>query len=142
MTTLNQIKTLLKEWFTNHLQVRHFYWGDVSDYSAVKDKEYVSVNIEYINSNLTDAFMNHNYRISIGDLANPNYPEMDDEAISDAMSIAQDFFAVFELKEEFNLVLSSNIQPFTESTTDRMSGVVFRIVLQVPRKPNECAVPG
>lgn len=85
--------------------------------------------------------MNHHYRISIGDLANPNYPEMDDEAISDAMSIAQDFFAVFELKEEFNLVLPSNIEPFTENTTDRMSGVVFRIALLVPRKPNECAVP-
>lgn len=141
MTTLNQIKTSLQDWFKNHKQVKHLFWGDVSDYNAAKDKEYVSVNIEYINSNLTDVFMNHNYRISIGDLVNPNYPEMDDEAISDAMSIAQDFFAVFELKEEFNLVLSSNIQPFTESTTDRMSGVVFRIALQVPRKPNECAVP-
>lgn len=141
MTTLNQIKKLLKNWFGNHKQVKHFFWGDMSDYNAIRDKEYVSVNVEYLETNLNQKMMNHSCRISIGDLVNPNYSDHEDEVISDTMLIAQDFFAKFETVEDFTLQRLTNIQPFSDTTTDRTAGVVFRIVLSVPRKANECAIP-
>lgn len=141
MITLNKIKTILKTWFEGHKQVRHFYWGDVYDYSAETGKEYVSVNTEYIDTNLNGKFLNHSYRISIGDLIDPNVPEQEHEIISDCMNIATDFFAYMELMEEFTLLTNSNVQPFSDSTGDRISGVAFTIVLQVHRQANECAIP-
>lgn len=141
MITLNQIKKLLKEWFMAHPQVRHFYWGDLSGYNAVRDKEFFSVNIEYLDTNLNQKTMSHSYRISIGDMVDSNQPDQEDEVISDAMLIAADFFAQFELMEEFTIQRSTNIQPFSETTNDRIAGVVFRVVLNVPRKANECGIP-
>lgn len=90
---------------------------------------------------LRQKIMNHSYRISIGDLVNPNYPEHEDEVIIDTILIAQDFFAKFETMEDFTLQRSTNSQPSSDATNDRTAGVVFRIVLSVPRKANECSVP-
>jgi len=141
MITLNKIKNILKSWFEGHKQVRHVYWGDVYDYSAETGKEYVSVNAEYVDSNLSGKFIDHSYRISIGDLIDPNIPNPEDEVISDCMNIALDFIAHLELMEDCTLLTNSNVQPFSDSTGDRISGVAFTIVLQVHRQANECAIP-
>ncbi len=141
MITLNKIKTILKDWFENHKQVHHFYYGDVYGYAAIPDKDYVSVNAEFLESNLSGKFMNHSYRISIGDLVDVNIEGHEDEAISDCMNIAGDFFSYLDLVEEFTLLMNSNVQPFSDDTGDRISGVVFRIVLQAHRKANECSTP-
>lgn len=141
MLTLNQIKKLLQDWFLNHKQVRHFFWGNVQDYIAVSNKEYTSINAEFINSSYSDKFLNHSFRIAIGDLINPNHPEQETEVISDSMSIANDFISHFEQMEGFIFQKSGSIQPFTDSDGDRISGIVFVFVLQIPRRANDCQTP-
>lgn len=141
MLTLNQIKKILQDWFLNHKQVRHFFWGNVQDYISVSNKEYTSINAEFISSNYSDKFLNHSFRIAIGDLINPNYPEQETEVISDSLSIANDFISHFEQMEGFIFQKSGSIQPFTDSDGDRISGIVFVFVLQVPRRANDCQTP-
>ncbi len=138
MTTLNQIKTLLKNWFLSHRQVRHFYWGDLYNYTAINDKDFVSVNVEFVDSSLNGKMMDHSFRISIGDRVDDNVEGHEDEVISDAVSIANDFFTFLEENEDFTFVMNINVQPFTDDTGDRLSGVVFRVILSVPRMANEC----
>jgi len=141
MLTLNQIKKILQDWFLNHKQVRHFFWGNVQDYIAISNKEYTSINAEFVSSNYSDKFLNHSFRIAIGDLVNPNYPDLETEVISDSMNIANDFISHFEQMEGFVFQKSGSIQPFTDSDGDRISGVVFVVVLQVPRRANDCQTP-
>lgn len=47
----------------------------------------------------------------------------EDEVISDAVSIANDFFTFLEENDDFTFVMNSNIQPFTDDTGDRFSGL-------------------
>ncbi|GEM_PF-3204712 len=82
--------------------------------------------------------MDHSCRISIGDRADGNVGGHEDEIISDAVSIANDFFTFREEFDDFTIIMNTNVQPFTDGSNDRLSGVVFRVILSVPRLANEC----
>lgn len=141
MITLNQIKHTISSFFTSHKQVRHFFYGDANKYSGIVNKDFISVNCEYISSTLSGKALNHSFRISIADRIDPNHQEQEDEVISDAILIANDFFAFIDLQEEILFTKSSSLQPFSDDNRDRTAGIVFTLILQVQRKANNCITP-
>lgn len=57
------------------------------------------------------------------------------------LQIAEDFFTFLQNKEGWTFEQSLNIQKFLDDTSDRTSGIVFRISLEVIRPQNKCSTP-
>ena len=57
------------------------------------------------------------------------------------LQVVEDLFTWLQFQEGFNFTKSTNIQKFVDDTHDRVSGIVFRMNLEVIRSQNECAIP-
>ena len=139
--TLNQIRTQLIEFFNDHAQVNSVIWMDEDDFIAQRDTTYPVVNMEWLDTSLSDRFLQHRFRVLIGDLYNPNVTGIEDEIYSDCVQIAGDFWSWLQENMDFNFQSSSNIQKFTDDTGDRISGITFTITISVPNNWDECAIP-
>lgn len=139
--TLNQIRTQLIEFFNDHAQVNSVIWMDEDDFIAQRDTTYPVVNMEWLDTSLSDRFLQHRFRVLIGDLYNPNVTGIEDEIYSDCVQIAGDFWSWLQENMDFNFQSSSNIQKFTDDTGDRISGITFTITISVPNSWDECAIP-
>ena len=139
--TLSYIHKLFEEFFNSHSQVNHFHYGVIEDYMASKEeKDYISVNVEFTGTQFDETFSTHSYTISISDLFNQNYPEMEHSVISNTAQIMRDFLSF--LRDMDITFTSGNIQPFREDTNDFTAGVVMVLGIQVPNQLNECSIPG
>lgn len=138
--TLNQIKYLLIGFFESHRMINQVFYGDKFDFSAVIDLNYPVVNIEYLNSNISNKVMNHNFKIIIGDITQPNNADMEDLIYSDSLQIAEDFYTYLS-NYTGNLIFDkvSSIQKFNHDMPDIVCGIVFSIRLGTMRPQNICA---
>jgi hypothetical protein len=141
MKTLNQLKKLLVTFFENHKQVNSVYYSDDFSFNAERSLNYPVCNIEYLESNMANKKLAHSYRIVLGDLLDANIEGHEDEILSDMMLIAEDFFAWLQYNESFEFIKSSSIQKFSDDTSDRVSGLVFRISISTIRTANTCIIP-
>jgi hypothetical protein len=139
MLTLNQIKILLTDFFNSHNMINSVYYMDDFDFNAESSIDYPVVNIEYLNSAITDKVFNHNFKIVIGDITVPDNYEMEDMVHSDTLQIAEDFFTFLQ-NYNGNLIFdrASSIQKFVDDTGDRICGIVFTIRLGTIRAQNTC----
>lgn len=141
MLSLNQLKQILVNFLNSHAQINEVVWGDDFEFSVDRDLNYPVASIEYLDTNINGKAMNHNFKVVLGDLSDPNVHGIDDEVVSDMLLVADDVMSWLQQQEGFQFIKSSNIQKFTDEFGDRVSGVVFRIVLSVIRRQNECAIP-
>jgi len=140
---LNTIINSIKGYFTNHAMVNGANVTlDDDDFNALVDLSYPVVNIQYIDTDVSNNLLTHNFKIVIGDLTNPNIQAIDFEIYSDCIQISEDFFGWLDTIYDFDWSKSTNLQPFTDSNTDRVSGIVFTISLAVRRAVNQdCVAP-
>lgn len=126
--TLNSIINRLKSYFESHPQVNtsNVTIGD-DDLNAINNITYPLVNIQYIDTDVSYKKMQHNFKIIIGDLTNPNVIGIDYEIFSDCLQISGDFIGWMDDNYDFDWVKVTNIQPFQDDNVDRISGVVFTI---------------
>lgn len=126
--TLNQIIKEIRGYFELHILVNtaNVTIGD-DDLNAINNIIYPLVNIQYLDTDVTDKRMQHNFKIIIGDLTNPNVLGIDFEIYSDCIQIAGDFFSWMEDNYKLDWIRSTNIQPFQDDNGDRISGIVFTI---------------
>lgn len=141
MITLNQIKSKLVTFFKNHAQVNTVFYGDNYNFAAENAIVYPAANIEYLQSNLADRKIVHNYKVTICDLDNQNLNQYQDEIFSDCMQIADDFFSYLYTEYDFEFTKSTSIQNFVDNNRDRTAGLVFTVALAVIRPQNECVTP-
>ncbi|MBN9295384.1 MAG: hypothetical protein J0I41_00165 [Filimonas sp.] len=141
MITLNQIKYKLIDFFKNHKQVNEVSYTDDFSFAANRELIYPVVNIEYLEANVQDKKINHSYNMIIGDLIDAANTQSEDEVISDAMQIAEDFFAWLWEQKEFVFMKNTNIQKFSDDNGGRVSGITFRIALSILRNQNICNTP-
>jgi len=141
--TLNEIIVALKAYFNNHSFINTVnVTMDDSDFNAVNDIVYPIVNIQYLDTDVSDISLSHNFKIAIGDLTNPNVELIDIEIISDSIQVADDFFGWLDNQYDFDWNKNTSLQPFSDSNVDRISGVVFQITVSVNRKlDSDCLAP-
>lgn len=142
MLTLNQLKIILTDYFNNHQLINSVYYQDDFDFNAESSIDYPVCNIEYLNSNITNTVMNHNFKIVIGDITVPDNTTMEDMIHSDSLGVAEDFFTFLQNTYDgiiFDRV--SSIQKFTDDMGDRVCGIVFTIKLGTIRKQSICDTP-
>ena len=141
MLTLNQIKKIIKDYFNAHASINSVYYLSDFDFNAERSIDYPTVNVEYLNSNITNKMMNHSYKVVIGDLCEIDNTEMEDEIHSDCLQIAEDFYTFLQNYEGLYFNKTSSINKFTDDTGDLTSGIVFTITLSVVRPQNWCSTP-
>ena len=141
MKTLNELKLILIDYFKAHALINSVFYEDDFDFNAERSIDYPVANIEYLNSNISNKSMNHNFKIVLADITEPENNEMEDNIHSDALQIAEDFFTYLQNYEGFSFDKSSSINKFTDDTADRTAGIVFTIQLSVIRPQNRCNTP-
>lgn len=139
ITSLNKIRSDIKAFFDSHVQVKSYFYGSIDDYVPISDKDYFSVNTEFVSANVSGKYINYQFSITICDLMNQNFPESEHDAISDSILIAQDFLS--HLTEQEYTYTNPSIQPFREDMGDLCAGVVIALTLQVFLSSNECSIP-
>ena len=144
MLTLNQLRKYLVDFFESHYQINTVVYADDFDFSAKADVLYKVAHIQpvdpvVINSN---EILNR-FKITIGDIEDPNNPDSENEIWSDCISITNDFVSYFgnDDFEDFYIDKTINIQRFSESNTDRVAGVVFAFNIRQTRLNNPCTLP-
>lgn len=142
MKTLNEIKELLKAWFNNHGMINSVFYENDFDFNSERNITYPVANIEYINSSVNQKTMNHNFKITIADQTLAEDGDMEDRVISDSLQVAEDFYTyIHNLENGIIWNQSSSIEPFTDDTGDRTTGVTFSIQLGIIRPANRCWTP-
>jgi len=141
MLTLNAIKIKLKAWFAEHAQINDVRYEDDFSFNAERNLSYPVTNIEFLDAAINNTYLNYNFKVSIGDMTDPNQPHQVDDVYSDSILVAEDFFAYLQREEGWVFNKSTSIQKFTDDTGDRVAGIVFRITLSVVRSQNTCATP-
>lgn len=141
MLTLNQAKKLLVDYFVGHAQIKQVIYGNDVEFNADRQISYPVCNIEYLNSDVTGKLLNYNYNIVISDITQPENTEMEDNVISDALQIAEDFLSYLEYTEGFIFNGSSSLEPFVDDTGDRTSGISFTVSIGTIRNQNWCNKP-
>lgn len=141
MLTLNNIKHKLLDIFNNHPQLHSVVYSDEFSFSAERNLVYPVANIEYLESSINNKLVIHSFNIKIGDLVHAEKLEFEDEIYSDLLLVAEDLLSLIDEVEGFTLIKTSSIQKFSDENGDRVSGLTFRINLQVVRTQNVCIVP-
>ena len=139
--SLNELRLQLINFFETHAQVNKVLWMDEDDFIAQRENTYPIVNLEWLDTSLSGKFLEHRFRVLIGDLYNPNILGIEDEIYSDCVQIAGDFYSWAQENFDFIFSSTSNISKFTDDTGDRISGITFNVSLSVPNSWNECAIP-
>lgn len=126
--TLNEIINDIKGYFESHTLINtvNITIGD-DDLNAIDGIVYPLVNIQYLDSDVLQKQIQHNFKIIIGDLTNPNILGIDYEIFSDSLQVAGDFYLWLDNNFNFDYIKTTNIQPFQDDNVDRMSGIVFTI---------------
>jgi hypothetical protein len=126
--TLNQVLIEIKNYFESHPLINDVLLSlDDSELNSINSLTYPIVDIQYVDTDVLEKRFQHNLKIIIADLTNPNVAGIDFEIFSDTIQIAGDFIQWLETNYDFDWIKTTNLQPFTDSNVDRTSGVVFNL---------------
>lgn len=139
--TINQVKKLLNDLATAHLQINDYGWGDVWELGESESITYPLMYATIGASSIQGKTFNLNISLLFMDLVYGDNTNLDD-VITDQMLICQDIIAQLR-SDDFNFVLNDNVSIdfFTEEFSDLVAGVKADIVLQLPYIADRCAVP-
>jgi hypothetical protein len=141
MYTLNQVKNILKNWFDNHGMISSVYYLDDFDFNSSRNIIYPVVNISFQNSNISNNVLYYNFQITLASMVNVDNSNDEDNVKSDMIQIAEDFYTYIQNYNGLIFNKISTLNPFTDDTADRTSGIVFNIGIGTIRKQNRCDTP-
>ncbi|RKR82662.1 hypothetical protein BDD43_2847 [Mucilaginibacter gracilis] len=145
MKSLNQLKTIIVDFFKSHYMVGSVYYTDDFDFAAYPDIKYRVVQIQPVgNTSIIGKEIINRFKIMIADIEDANNFQLCDEIWSDCQRIADDFITCFGDDDFFDFYLDYNsvdMQNFSEVAGDRQSGIVFIASIRQTREMNPDAIP-
>lgn len=139
MDNLKSIRKAFKKFFKEHAEVRSYHYGDLPSYTAITDKRYKSVNIEFQNASFPVSTTRLNFNLVVADRMDLGRPETEHDAVADCLQIALDFTAF--LYDNTLSYAASNAQPFRQDGGDITAGVVMAFYINIQRNANSCIIP-
>lgn len=138
LTDLKQIRVSFEAFFKAHKEVHTYKYGDIKEFTAKTDKEYIAVNIEYVNS-VPGARIDRNiFNVAVMDRMSLDSPDTEHDAVARCKQIVYDLAGMVSLSNTYVL---SSVQPFREDDPDITAGVVASLTVNTPMQINECSTP-
>lgn len=152
MLTLNNLISKLNTIATNHLQIKHFGYGDlweILEKNSLEPMDYPIMWVVIQTANTTNATMTYNFTVVVGDLVNKDESN-ELEVQSDTILICKDIIS--EIKaladdDTEDIYFDSNndtqwvLNPFTERFDDELSGWSFDFAITIPYTNSDCVTP-
>lgn len=148
--TLNQIIALTKSYVAAHKQLNTFQFGDPWEFAESEDVLYPALYMVNGNVNVDGKTLTHTFNLLICDRIDYNKDNpadsnsQENEVLSDMREVALDILALFNNasnRDNFYLVQTSTLEPFTEQFKDWTAGWNLTIQLKQPMLYNRCQVP-
>lgn len=145
MQTLNQHISLFSSFATNHHQLSSFGFGDFFESTEPYNAEevtYARMWVDLVNTTITDNALIRSYRIAFMDRVNPD-ERNENDVLSDMEQVAMDLLSAMTKASigKQDIVRSATIEPFTEATTDVLSGVFLNMQMVQSFTYDYCSVP-
>lgn len=147
MLSLNQIVKRIETIALNHLQIRHFYFGSVTDFLTDKTTRYASCFMQDQPGNIDSAgkVVTYLFKLYFLDLENVASDTQKNtvDVQSDMLQIATDTIAQIDFSGfiDWMVLGASNFVLVREEFDDFVAGVAVDINIQVPFDKDICAVP-
>lgn len=145
--TLNQVVKRIKTIALAHLQIRNFYYGNVSDFLTDKTTRYASCFLQDVPGviDLSGKVTVLNFKMFLLDLVHVSEDAKDNEldVQSDMLSVAEDLIAEMDdsTYTDWKLSLSNPITFVREEDSDLVAGVVVDLAIHKLFVKDTCAVP-
>jgi|GEM_PF-1807181 len=146
--TLNQVLIRLEKLALSHKQLKHFFFGDITEWLENKDNKYPSCFVELNDSQIskTDHMTKYNFSIWFCDLLNVSKDARSNELelLSDLTSIAEDYIAMLNFylyQDEWTIDEEYKVQYFKEELTDIVVAVKIDLQIGVEFTADRCRVP-
>jgi hypothetical protein len=142
--TLNQYKTILTTFFTQHLQVNTVLFGNKFDFNGNSEIVYPVANIRFLDTSTNNTQLIDRFEITIADLQDDENQDAEFEIINDCTLIAHDLINYLNYEAFaflFQVSSVTTINNFSEQNDDITAGVNFVVNLSQQRIINPCSVP-
>ena len=140
MITKNILYKYFKDFADNHLQIKDYGYGDLSEISSSQATTYPLFWVSPQPSNIIGNEISYNFNILIGDrLEDGELNKVEVE--SDTFQIGLDLLATLNLHTELDLDKNNTLTPFIHDFKDRIAGHLITLSVSAPFDYNECAVP-
>lgn len=138
--TLNQ---LVKEWeqfATDHKQINSFFFEDYDEINA-KQIKYPSMWCMIKPSIAQQYTVQWNFIVLFGDRLDKGRKQLL-EVWSDRQSVGLDFISYLRKSVDiYDVVINTNMEPFSEEKDDQITGWMFDISIIVPFANDICSIP-
>jgi len=140
MITKNILYKYFKDFADNHLQIKDYGYGDLSEISSSQATTYPLFWVSPQPCTISGNEIIYNYNILIGDrLEDGDANKVEVE--SDTFLIGLDLFATLNLSTVYDLDKNSTFTPFIHDFKDRIAGNMITLSVAVDFNYDECAVP-
>jgi hypothetical protein len=140
MITKNILYKYFKDFADNHLQIKDYGYGDLSEISSSTATTYPLFWVSPQPSNISGNEITYNFNILIGDrLEDGDANKVEVE--SDTFQIGLDLLATLNLNRDVDLDKSNTLTPFIHDFKDRIAGHLITVSVTADFDYNECAVP-
>jgi hypothetical protein len=140
MITKNILYKYFKDFADNHLQIKDYGYGDLSDISSSTATTYPLFWVSPQPSNISGNEITYNFNILIGDrLEDGDANKVEVE--SDTFQIGLDLLATLNINRDVDLDKNNTLTPFIHDFKDRIAGHLITVSVTADFDYNECAVP-
>lgn len=144
--TFNQILQHFRDFQENHLQIKHFLFGDNSSVDNTSDIDGVVmlVMLDSTAGSISNYQFSYSFQVAFMDVLNKNNENLED-VLSDTLQIGQDFVAWLamysETALEYDFDRNVQIQAFRDRFETEYGGHVIGVRLQMPFNYDKCQIP-
>lgn len=140
MITKNILYKYFEQFANNHLQIKDFGYGDLSEISSSQATQYPLFWVSPQPSSISGNEITYSFNILIGDrLEDGDLNKVEVE--SDTFQIGLDLLATLNLNRDVDLEKSNTLTPFIHDFKDRIAGHLITLSVSADFNYNECAVP-
>jgi hypothetical protein len=140
MITKNILYKYFKDFADNHLQIKDYGYGDLSEISSSTATTYPLFWVSPQPSNISGNEITYNFNILIGDrLEDGDANKVEVE--SDTFQIGLDLLATLNINRDVDLDKNNTLTPFIHDFKDRIAGHLITVSVTADFDYNECAVP-
>ncbi len=141
--TIKNINNDLETFCDNHLQIKEFGWGNISNITT-KDHDFVMLWLQPIGSIIEGNLLTLRYDMYIMDLVKQDNSNLED-VHNDTFLIGLDVVNKFWSDEEtYGWTINENTvtsEPFEAKFDDYTSGHIFSIEIEVENRMSNCNIP-
>lgn len=140
MITKNILYKYFEQFANNHLQIKDFGYGDLSEISSSQATQYPLFWVSPQPSSISGNEITYNFNILIGDrLEDGDGNKVEVE--SDTFQIGLDLLATLNINRDVDLDKNNTLTPFIHDFKDRIAGHLITLSVTADFDYNECAVP-